>query len=398
MAVDRFTGRTAWARNLQTPLRTFLRTQTGSAAVLLAATVAALVWVNVDASSYDDLWSTTLSIQRRRPRHLPGPARLDQQRPDDLLLLRHRARGAPRVRHGRAARAAPAGAAGGGGHRRHGGAGRDLPRGRTPASRRLDGWGAAMSTDTAFALGMLALVGPRLPDPPAGLPADRRRRRRPDRPGRDRRRLQRGRRRGGAARGRSACTSRRPPAPRRPAGGRLRPRPRLRRCWGSPAWVALYEAGVEPIVVRPGAWACWPTPTRRPAATWSGRPTASASSASSRRPSWPARRAWSSPRRSRPTSACSRRFLPWTSYVIVPLFALANAGVPIDGEPLRARLHLADHAGDPARLRPGQAGRDRRRHLAGDPRDPRAHAPAGRLGRRGRRRGRSPASASRSRC
>ena len=27
-----------------------------------------------------------------------------------------------------------------------------------------DGWGVAMSTDTAFALGMLALVGPGLPD------------------------------------------------------------------------------------------------------------------------------------------------------------------------------------------------------------------------------------------
>ena len=42
-----FSGRTAWARNLQTPLRQFLRTETGSAAVLLAATVAALAWVNV---------------------------------------------------------------------------------------------------------------------------------------------------------------------------------------------------------------------------------------------------------------------------------------------------------------------------------------------------------------
>ncbi len=39
-------GRTAWARNLETPLRRFLRTETGSAAILLAATVAALVWAN----------------------------------------------------------------------------------------------------------------------------------------------------------------------------------------------------------------------------------------------------------------------------------------------------------------------------------------------------------------
>ena len=46
-----YSGRTAWARNLQTPLRQFLRTETGSAAVLLAATVTALVWVNIDAAS-----------------------------------------------------------------------------------------------------------------------------------------------------------------------------------------------------------------------------------------------------------------------------------------------------------------------------------------------------------
>src|SRR5207249_10382332 len=58
-----FSGRTAWARNLETPLRSFLRTETGSAAVLLAAAVAALVWVNADASSYQRVWSTTLSIR-----------------------------------------------------------------------------------------------------------------------------------------------------------------------------------------------------------------------------------------------------------------------------------------------------------------------------------------------
>src|SRR6059036_3422879 len=57
-----FSGRTAWARNLETPLREFLRTETGGAAVLLAAATAALVWVNVDASSYEHLWTTLLSI------------------------------------------------------------------------------------------------------------------------------------------------------------------------------------------------------------------------------------------------------------------------------------------------------------------------------------------------
>ena len=46
-----FYGRTAWARNLQTPLRRFLRTETGSAAVLLAMAVAALIWANSDFSS-----------------------------------------------------------------------------------------------------------------------------------------------------------------------------------------------------------------------------------------------------------------------------------------------------------------------------------------------------------
>jgi hypothetical protein len=57
-----FSGRTAWARNLETPLREVLRTETGGAAALLAAAVAALVWVNVDVSSYESLWGTTMSI------------------------------------------------------------------------------------------------------------------------------------------------------------------------------------------------------------------------------------------------------------------------------------------------------------------------------------------------
>src|SRR5438552_18461675 len=60
---SRFSGKTAWARTLQTPLREFLRAETGGAAVLRAAAVAALAWVNVDASSYDSAWRTTLAIR-----------------------------------------------------------------------------------------------------------------------------------------------------------------------------------------------------------------------------------------------------------------------------------------------------------------------------------------------
>src|SRR5450755_3023688 len=58
-----FSERTAWARNLETPLRQFVRTETGSAAVLLAATVIALAWVNIDPSAYGALWGTHLMVR-----------------------------------------------------------------------------------------------------------------------------------------------------------------------------------------------------------------------------------------------------------------------------------------------------------------------------------------------
>jgi Na+/H+ antiporter NhaA len=49
-------GRTAWARNLGAPVRNFLKTETGGAVALLAATVAALLWANSPASdSYDSV-------------------------------------------------------------------------------------------------------------------------------------------------------------------------------------------------------------------------------------------------------------------------------------------------------------------------------------------------------
>src|ERR1700693_2684674 len=58
-----FSGRPPWARSLELPLRDFLNTETGSAAVLLAATVAALLWVNLAPGAYDSVWGTRLSIR-----------------------------------------------------------------------------------------------------------------------------------------------------------------------------------------------------------------------------------------------------------------------------------------------------------------------------------------------
>ena len=59
---DFWSGTTARARRFKSPLREFLRTESGGAAVLLAATVAALVWANVDAASYEGLWKAVLAI------------------------------------------------------------------------------------------------------------------------------------------------------------------------------------------------------------------------------------------------------------------------------------------------------------------------------------------------
>jgi Na+/H+ antiporter NhaA len=44
-----------------TPLRRFVRTETGGAAVLVAAVLAALVWANV-GSSYQEVWETPVAL------------------------------------------------------------------------------------------------------------------------------------------------------------------------------------------------------------------------------------------------------------------------------------------------------------------------------------------------
>src|SRR5262245_40229879 len=62
-SITPFSGRTAWTRNLPSPLRAFLRTETGGAAFILLGAVLALAWSNVDSFSYEKLWTTMFSLQ-----------------------------------------------------------------------------------------------------------------------------------------------------------------------------------------------------------------------------------------------------------------------------------------------------------------------------------------------
>ena len=127
------------------------------------------------------------------------------------------------------------------------------------------------------------------------------------------------------------------------------------------------------------------------------RRSCSGCSGSSRRRSWPARPGRAS-RRVSPNERLQQLCHPWTSYVIVPLFALANAGIAIDGDFLARALHLAGHARHRHRLRGRQARRLPRRVLARHAAEPRPAAAAGGLGRGRRRRHDRRASGSRSRC
>jgi Na+/H+ antiporter NhaA len=56
-------GRTAWAQQRAAPLRDFLRTESGSAGILLAAVLAALIWANVDLANYESIWHASFSIR-----------------------------------------------------------------------------------------------------------------------------------------------------------------------------------------------------------------------------------------------------------------------------------------------------------------------------------------------
>jgi len=148
---------------METPLRTFLRTETGSASVLAGATVAALIWANISVSSYDKFWATRLAVLVGNSgvvidlREFVNSGLmalfflvvgLEARREFDMGELRVRSRVALPFLAGLGGMVVPIGIY-------------LLFNAGRPSEH---GWGMAMSTDTAFALGALALVGRRLPD------------------------------------------------------------------------------------------------------------------------------------------------------------------------------------------------------------------------------------------
>jgi Na+/H+ antiporter NhaA len=317
------TRTTAWARSFGTPMRDYLRTETGGAVVLAAAALAALVWANADTGSYASVWGTELTIRlgdwsiAANLRHWINDGLmaifflvvgLEARRELDLGELRERRR-----------LLLPMAAALGGM-----GAAVGVFLALNAGSDAAAGWGVALSTDTAFAIGVLALVGPRL-----------------------------------SARMRVLLvtmlvvddllalgviaivyTSDLSVTPLAIAGGLLLAVLAVRalgvaRGWvygllGVAMWLAMHESGVDPVIVgllvglltvaRPAARVDLEAATDRfrdfreqPTAQLAQAARASVDSALS------------------PNERLQHRFHPWSSYAIVPLFALANAGIPLGG-------------------------------------------------------------------
>jgi Na+/H+ antiporter NhaA len=160
-AADRPAGRTAWARNLGAPVRDFLRAETGGAVVLVGAALVALAWANSPwPRSYQAFWTTELALSLNDhvlSTDLRGFVNeglmtlfflvvgLEAKRELGLGELRERTRiGIPVV----AALDGMALAVG-------------LYLMINAGGEGTSGWGTVMSTDTALALGALALVAPR---------------------------------------------------------------------------------------------------------------------------------------------------------------------------------------------------------------------------------------------
>jgi Na+/H+ antiporter NhaA len=326
-----YSARTAWARNLAAPVRDFLSTETGSAIVLVGAAFAALLWANSPWwKSYESVWTTTLSINLGSS-GIAADLRvwvneglmtffflvvgLEAKRELDMGELRERRRLTIPVFAALGGMLVPIAiylafnAGGPGAH----------------------GWGAAMSTDTAFALGALALLTPR-----------------------------------GATRLRVflltlavfddlgallviafAYTGRVSiPALATAIGlfallAALRYAPAWRRqasiAVGLALWVAMFKSGIDPVVV--GLAVGLVTSAYPPPREDLERATALARSFREQPTPELARSAQLGVLAAiSPNERLQYRLHPWTSYVFVPVFAFANAGIHLTGGLLEASL------------------------------------------------------------
>lgn len=162
-------GDTRLARTVARPLVKFLAQEIASGVLLLAATAAALLWANFGGDSYEDFWNTTVefAIGSWHPLTHEGHAlSLDLIVNDVLMVLFFFVVGLEikaelvtgDLRDPRVA-ALPAIAALGG---------MLVPAGiymavNAAGGDGFDGWGIPMATDIAFAVGVLALMGDRAP-------------------------------------------------------------------------------------------------------------------------------------------------------------------------------------------------------------------------------------------
>ncbi|MGP3925702.1 Na+/H+ antiporter NhaA [Streptomyces sp. 8N616] len=325
-ATPRFSGQTVCGDRMRTPLRDFLRTETGSAAVLLAAAITALTWANLGPSAYESFWQTHLSVRigtagvslELREWVNSGLMTLfffvlglEARREFDMGELRERRRVALPLLAGLSGMIVPVA----------------IYLAVNAGQSSVHGWGAAMSTDTAFALGILALLGSRFPE---GLRAfiltvtvvddfvalgviaiaysDRI----------DLQALLIGLgifgvilliRAGGVRRG--------------PVYAVL----------GVAAWLAFLECGVDPIVV---GLAMGLLTYAYPAARSDLERASGLFRLFREQPTPELERSVRAGLASAisPNERLQRMYHPWTSYVIVPLFALANAGIALSGDQL----------------------------------------------------------------
>jgi Na+/H+ antiporter NhaA len=317
-------GRTLWRPVHLTPLRQFLSTETGSAGLLAGATLAALIWANVGNGSYEHFWGTELAL--RAGGHGMSMTLgtfvnsglmtlfflvvgLEARREWDMGELRIRSRLTLPLLAGLGGMLVPIAIY------------LAFNAGRATAH----GWGTAMSTDTAFALGALAIAGgSRLPDRVRtylltfSVVDDL----------------------GGIAVIAIFYSSDVKVVPLiigaallvvsgylRRRGNRNGP---LYLLLGLAAWVAFFNSGIDPIVTGLviGLLTCAYPATRADleVATDTFRlfreqPTARLAQEARE----VVRTAIS------PNERLQELYHPWTSYVIVPLFALANAGIVING-------------------------------------------------------------------